>query len=136
MHKTACLLLVIASTAVASPPVPQDVMDAWNAYRNTPLGCIPHSAEELDENKRNFSQLMAELKRDFVAMRAYYNSDFTSGPAPGITPVVGTPPPFCKTLEELKSDEDQKRSALDRLTRTLVAHGVLPPDAITRQARR
>ena len=133
MHKTACLLLLMASTAVAAPPVPQDVMDALDGYRHAPLGCFPQNAEEQDESKRNFNQLMAEAKRDFVAMRAYYNNDFIYRPPPGIIPVIQTvsPPPFCKTLEELKSDEDKKRSALDRLTRTLVAHGVLPRDAIS-----
>jgi hypothetical protein len=128
MHKTACLLLLMASTAVAAPPVPLDVMDALDGYRHAPLGCFPHNEEEQDESKRNFGQLMAEAKRDFVAMKAYYNNDFIYAPPPGTRPTIQavSPPILCKTLEELKSDEDTRRSALDRLTRTLVAHGVLP----------
>ena len=139
MHKTAWLLLLMASTAVAAPPVPQDVIDAVAGYRAAIPGyCIPQNAEEEDESKTGLRQLRAEAKRDFVAMRAYYNDDFIPTAPPGTKPTVRavSPPPFCKSLEAMKLSEDKWRSAIGRLTRTLVAHGVLPQDAITGQAEK
>ena len=139
MHKTACLLILMASTAVAAPPVPQDVTDAVAGYRAAIPGyCIPQNAEEEDESKRSDRQLMAEAKRDFVAMKAYYNDYFIVRPPPGtiVTVRAVSPPPFCESLEAMKLREDKWHSAIDRLTRTLAAHGVLPRNAITGQAER
>jgi hypothetical protein len=137
MHKTACLLLLIASTAVAAPPISQDVRDARDAYLK-PSECFPKNAEQEDEWMRSVGQLRAEAKRDFAAIRAYYKNDFIRRPPVGPAPTIQvvSPPPLCKTLEELKSDRDKKRIALDRLTRALVAHGVLPSDGIRRQAEK
>ena len=124
---TTFMLAAAAPTQPASrsqfPPVPQNVIEALDNYRNSIFShCVPKDAAEQHDSISSVLRLRPELGRDLAAMRSYYNNDFVEhGPT-----LVTAPPPFCLTPEEFKLSEDRERSALDRLTRTLVDHGVLP----------
>ena len=124
---TAFMLAAAASTQPASPSqspsIPQDVIEALDGYRKSISNhCVPQDTTEQHDGIASVLQHRPEFGHDLAAMRSYYNNDFVEhGPT-----LVTAPPPFCGTPEEFKSSEDRERNALDRLTRTLVAHGVLP----------